>query len=111
MALEQSLVMGVALAYLFFRMLAESEAEDQRAERYEAPALTGRLALAPASRRLRAARSAEPAEHQRPPRRGRSRRGRVMPSPARCRSSPTPSASSVLTAIRPSRASVGPRRP
>ena len=36
MALEQSLVMGVALAYLFFRMLAESEAEDQRAERYEA---------------------------------------------------------------------------
>jgi len=36
MALEQSLVMGVALAYLFFRMLAESEAEDQRAERYGA---------------------------------------------------------------------------
>jgi putative membrane protein len=34
MALEQSIVMGVALAYLFFRMLAESEAEDQRAERY-----------------------------------------------------------------------------
>jgi cytochrome c oxidase assembly factor CtaG len=34
MALEQTLVMGVALAYLFFRMLAESEAEDQRAERY-----------------------------------------------------------------------------
>ena len=38
MALEQSLVMGVALAYLFFRMLAESEAEDQRAERYAASA-------------------------------------------------------------------------
>ena len=37
MALEQSLVMGVALAYLFVRMLAESEAEDQRAERYAAP--------------------------------------------------------------------------
>jgi cytochrome c oxidase assembly factor CtaG len=37
MALEQSLVMGVALAYLFFRMLSESEAEDQRAERYAAP--------------------------------------------------------------------------
>ena len=36
MALEQSLVMGVALAYLFFRMIAESEAEDQRAERYGA---------------------------------------------------------------------------
>jgi putative membrane protein len=35
MALEQSIVMGIALAYLFFRMLAESEAEDQRAERYE----------------------------------------------------------------------------
>ena len=34
MALEQSIVMGIALAYLFFRMLAESEAEDQRAERY-----------------------------------------------------------------------------
>ncbi len=36
MALEQSIVMGIALAYLFFRMLAESEAEDQRAERYAA---------------------------------------------------------------------------
>ena len=34
MALEQSLVMGVALAYLFIRMLSESEEEDQRAERY-----------------------------------------------------------------------------
>jgi len=34
MALEQSLVMGVALAYLFYRLLSESEAEDQRAERY-----------------------------------------------------------------------------
>ena len=36
MALEQSIVMGIALAYLFARMLAESEAEDQRAERYDA---------------------------------------------------------------------------
>ena len=36
MALEQSIVMGIALAYLFFRMLSESEAEDQRAERYGA---------------------------------------------------------------------------
>jgi cytochrome c oxidase assembly factor CtaG len=36
MALEQSIVMGVALAFLFFRMLTESEAEDQRAERYGA---------------------------------------------------------------------------
>ena len=35
MALEQSIVMGIALAYLFARMLTESEAEDQRAERYE----------------------------------------------------------------------------
>jgi putative membrane protein len=34
MALEQSIVMGIALTWLFFRMLAESEAEDQRAERY-----------------------------------------------------------------------------
>jgi putative membrane protein len=35
MALEQSIVMGVALAYLFVRMLAESEEEDRRAERYD----------------------------------------------------------------------------
>jgi cytochrome c oxidase assembly factor CtaG len=34
MALEQSIVMGIALAYLFVRMLSESEEEDQRAERY-----------------------------------------------------------------------------
>jgi putative membrane protein len=36
MALEQSFVMGIALAYLFIRMLGESEAEDRRAERYGA---------------------------------------------------------------------------
>ncbi|WP_169542073.1 cytochrome c oxidase assembly protein [Solirubrobacter soli] len=36
MALEQSIVMGIALAYLFVRMLAESEEEEQRAERYGA---------------------------------------------------------------------------
>jgi len=36
MALEQSIVMGIALAYLFVRMLVESEEEDQRAERYGA---------------------------------------------------------------------------
>jgi putative membrane protein len=36
MALEQSIVMGIALAYLFIRMLGESEAEEQRAERYGA---------------------------------------------------------------------------
>jgi putative membrane protein len=35
MGLEQSLVMGVGLAYLFTRMLTESEAEDRRAERLE----------------------------------------------------------------------------
>jgi putative membrane protein len=34
MALEQSIVMGIALAWLFVRMLAESEAEEERAERY-----------------------------------------------------------------------------
>jgi hypothetical protein len=36
MALEQSLVMGVALAWLFARMLSESEEEEQRAERHPA---------------------------------------------------------------------------
>ena len=36
MALEQSIVMGIALAWLFVRALAESEAEEQRAERYAA---------------------------------------------------------------------------
>jgi putative membrane protein len=36
MALEQSIVMGTALAYLFIRMLSESEEEDRRAERYGA---------------------------------------------------------------------------
>jgi cytochrome c oxidase assembly factor CtaG len=36
MALEQSIVMGVALAFLFFRMLDESNASDRRAERYGA---------------------------------------------------------------------------
>jgi cytochrome c oxidase assembly factor CtaG len=35
MALEQSVVMGIALVYLFVRMLGESEREAQRAERYE----------------------------------------------------------------------------
>jgi putative membrane protein len=34
MALEQSIVMGIALAWLFVRALAESEADEQRAERY-----------------------------------------------------------------------------
>jgi putative membrane protein len=35
MAVEQSLVMGIALAVLFMRMLSESEREQQRRERYE----------------------------------------------------------------------------
>ena len=35
MGIEQSLVMGAFLGVLFFRMLAESEREDQRAERFE----------------------------------------------------------------------------
>lgn len=34
MAIEQSLVMGIALAAIFVRMLSESERETQRAERY-----------------------------------------------------------------------------
>jgi putative membrane protein len=34
MALEQSLIMGVALAILFVRVLAESERREQRSERY-----------------------------------------------------------------------------
>ena len=36
MAIEQSIVMGVALVFLFVRALQESERNDQRAERYEA---------------------------------------------------------------------------
>jgi cytochrome c oxidase assembly factor CtaG len=35
MAIEQSIVMGIALVYLFVRMLDESEREAQRAERFE----------------------------------------------------------------------------
>jgi cytochrome c oxidase assembly factor CtaG len=34
MTIEQSIVMGVALAYLFVRLLGESDREDERAERY-----------------------------------------------------------------------------
>ena len=34
MALEQAVVMGIALAWLFTRMLTESEEEERRAERY-----------------------------------------------------------------------------
>jgi hypothetical protein len=35
MALEQSIVMGVALVVVFVQMLTESEREQQRAERLE----------------------------------------------------------------------------
>jgi cytochrome c oxidase assembly factor CtaG len=35
MAVEQSLVMGVAIVALFIRMLGESEREQERRERYE----------------------------------------------------------------------------
>jgi len=35
MAVEQSIVMGTALAWLFIRMLGESQRGDERAERYE----------------------------------------------------------------------------
>jgi cytochrome c oxidase assembly factor CtaG len=35
MAIEQSIVMGTALAWLFIRMLGESQRSDERAERYE----------------------------------------------------------------------------
>jgi cytochrome c oxidase assembly factor CtaG len=36
MAIEQSIVMGIALTFLFVRALQESEREEERAERYEA---------------------------------------------------------------------------
>jgi putative membrane protein len=36
MAVEQSIVMGIALAWLFVRMLNESDEEDERLERYSA---------------------------------------------------------------------------
>ena len=35
MALEQSIVMGIALVWLFVQMLSESERDAQRSERYE----------------------------------------------------------------------------
>jgi cytochrome c oxidase assembly factor CtaG len=36
MAVEQSVVMGIALAYLFVKALSESDAADEREERYGA---------------------------------------------------------------------------
>ena len=49
MALEQSIVMGIALVWLFYRMLSEAESEQQRAERYE-PAAVSASASASADR-------------------------------------------------------------
>ena len=34
MALEQSIVMGIVLAWLFVRLLGEADADDLRRERY-----------------------------------------------------------------------------
>ena len=55
MALEQSIVMGIALAWLFARMLGESEEEEQRAERYAASASSPSRAASPSARTRRAA--------------------------------------------------------
>ena len=116
MALEQSLVMGIALAYLFVRMLVRVRRRGpaRRALRSGVaptrPAGGGPARARPASSGCapRAGR-APPSITAAAPRPIASRT--VMPSPARCRSRPTPSASSVLSTIRPSRASVGPSRP
>jgi cytochrome c oxidase assembly factor CtaG len=50
MALEQSIVMGLALTYLFVRMLTESESEAQRSERYADREALERDAAAPATK-------------------------------------------------------------
>ena len=52
MAVEQSLVMGIALVVLFVRALTESEREQQRRERYEL-SLIGGLQLLRSGRRRR----------------------------------------------------------
>jgi cytochrome c oxidase assembly factor CtaG len=51
MALEQSIIMGIALAWLFARMLTESEREEQRTERYGLREPGVRAAPGPAARR------------------------------------------------------------
>ena len=48
MGLEQSLVMGIGLAWLFARMLAEADRADEREERHD-DALAARAASAPAA--------------------------------------------------------------
>jgi hypothetical protein len=63
MALEQSIVMGIALTWLFVRMINESEREEQRKERYgdpddRPPAGPSDAALA-AQARVRAAQAAQ----------------------------------------------------
>jgi len=62
MALEQSIIMGIALTWLFVRMINESEREERRKERYgdpdeRVPAGPSQAALA-AQARVRAARAA-----------------------------------------------------
>lgn len=46
MALEQSVIMGLALVYLVYRMLGDSEREAQRQERYDAAWISYRKQLA-----------------------------------------------------------------
>jgi putative membrane protein len=48
MAIEQSIVMGIALAYLFVRALAESERQQEREDRYEDAREAAASAPAPA---------------------------------------------------------------
>ena len=45
MALEQGIVMGIALAYLFVKLLSESEKEEERAERYAEPGFSPRSSI------------------------------------------------------------------
>jgi putative membrane protein len=52
MGLEQSLVMGVGLAWLFARMLAEADRADEREERYEEARAAGSSAPAASRERL-----------------------------------------------------------
>jgi putative membrane protein len=50
MALEQSVIMGIALVYLVVKMLSDTEREAQRDERYDTAMSTYRTALAAAQR-------------------------------------------------------------
>ena len=53
MALEQSIVMGIALVVLFVQMLTESEREAQRAERFEVAEASRTAPITGAPRRRR----------------------------------------------------------